>query len=271
MATAEESSLCFSEMYADSLNMLIRHDYMTNYNHHQSIINKTSSSRWKMDLDEMVVEMNCSENYNHFSQNELQATHFYKAQTSVHSVVITYNLNGETQKKSIVFISCIVEHIFKFVRAVQIRVIAEIKKIAPRGGPEKAPDKLTPNWLQKHFYIKDGLATQYKNNTNFLFLSQHKIKFGCNGTWVFHATSYSKGAHDRIEGTNKSMLRTECLTDISIKNICDAYNFLLRKYETEETKIQPFMLTSTKNKCCSSTTKFEQHYWNTRLPSHIRD
>lgn len=132
-------------------------------------------------------------------------------------------------KKSIVFISSVVEHNFKFVRAVQIRIIAEIKKIVSN--------------VQKKFYITDGSAAQYKNKTNFYFLSQHKSKFGFNGTWVFHATSHGKGAHDGIGGTIKRMLRTECLKDIPIKNACDAYNFLLRKYETEETKIQPFMLT----------------------------
>lgn len=102
MVTAEESSACFSEKYAESLNLLIRHDYVT-----KSQLSYIDNKKRYLNLDEVVVEMDFSENFSHFSQNEIQAAHFYKVQTSVHPVVITFNLNGEIQKKyCFYFVGC---------------------------------------------------------------------------------------------------------------------------------------------------------------------
>lgn len=57
--------------------------------------------------------------------------------------------------------------------------------------------------ITKLFYFTDGCAGQYKNWKNFLNVYFHKIDFGYDCEWHFHATSHGKGPCDGLGGTLK--------------------------------------------------------------------
>lgn len=55
----------------------------------------------------------------------------------------------------------------------------------------------------RSFYFTDGCAGQYKNRKNFVNVYFHKIDFGYECEWHFHATSHGKGPCDGLGGTIK--------------------------------------------------------------------
>lgn len=173
--------------------------------------------------------MDFAENFTHLNQNAILADHWNKVQTSIHPAVVTYKKGGQNHKKNFAFISEVVEHNSKFVRAVQMQLIQEVKTLTPG--------------LSKMYYATDGAASQYKNKTKIYYLSTHYKKFGVHGVWLFHATSHGKGPCDGIGGTTKRMLRLQSLKGHCIKNTKDAHEFLLEKFNTGSTQIYPILLT----------------------------
>jgi len=52
-------------------------------------------------------------------------------------------------------------------------------------------------------YFTDGVASQYKNKSNFLNLAYHLDDFGIDAEWHFFATSHGKSSCDGVGGTVK--------------------------------------------------------------------
>ena len=78
MMNIEESTDSFCEKYVDSLNYLIRHDYIA-----KCQFSYIDTKKKNLAIGEVLAEMDFSENFSHFSQNQIQSnsiknkTNFY--------------------------------------------------------------------------------------------------------------------------------------------------------------------------------------------------
>ena len=59
--------------------------------------------------------------------------------------------------------------------------------------------------ITKAYYFTDGVASQYKNQRNFLNLAFHEDDFGFVAEWNFFTTSHGKGPCDDVGGTVKHL------------------------------------------------------------------
>lgn len=142
--TTTESSEVFAEKYTVDLNNYIRHDFIA-----RSQSRSFDDAKKNLSSDTILVQLDFSENHTLITQNSIQSDYFNKRQITVHPVVLYYNENGKLQHQSIVYLSDVLEHNSKFVRALQINLMQHIKSKFP--------------FVKLILYWSDGCAAQYKN------------------------------------------------------------------------------------------------------------
>ncbi|XP_037033164.1 uncharacterized protein LOC119072128 [Bradysia coprophila] len=175
----------FVDDFAVKLEKLITHIFITN--------EQTAFLKWCRDslkIGEFLIWGDFAENFSFVIQNEAQGYHWARKQATVHPFVIYYkNEKNELAHLNYVIISDCLKHD-------SVAVYLFISKLVKfLEGRFKVITKL--------YYFTDGCAGQYKNRKNFSTVYYHKIDFGYECEWHFHATSHGKGPCDGIGGTLK--------------------------------------------------------------------
>lgn len=175
----------FVNYFADKLEKLVTHSFITN---EQTTFLKNLKEKLK--IGEFIISGDFSENFSFVLQNEAQGYYWARKQATIHPFVIYYkNDENELQHLNYVVISNCLKH-----NSVSVYLfITKLIKFLER------KFKL----ITKLFYFTDGCAGQYKNCKNFLNVYFHKIDFGYDCEWHFHATSHGKGPCDGLGGTLK--------------------------------------------------------------------
>lgn len=175
----------FVNNFAIKLEKLVTHTFVANQ---QATFLKHLQEILK--VGEFIVCGDYSENFSFVMQNEAQGYYWAKKQATIHPFIIYYkNENNEVQHLSYVIISDCLKHdsvaVYLFITKL-IKFLESKFKV-----------------ITKLYYFTDGCAGQYKNRKNFLNVYFHKIDFGYDCEWHFHATSHGKGPCDGIGGTLK--------------------------------------------------------------------
>lgn len=175
----------FVNDFAVKLEKLVTHTFIANQ---QAAFLKHLQTILK--AGEFIIWGDFSENFSFVLQNEAQGYYWAKKQATIHPFIIYYkNSDNELKHLSYVIISECLKHdsvsVYLFITKL-IKFLESKFKV-----------------ITKLFYFTDGCAGQYKNRKNFLNVYCHKIDFGYECEWHFHATSHGKGPCDGIGGTLK--------------------------------------------------------------------
>lgn len=141
-------------------------------------------------IGEFIICGDFSENFSFVLQNEAQGYYWARKQATIHPFLIYYkNQKNELQHLNYVIISDCLKHdsvaVYLFITKLIKFVESKFKLIT------------------KLFYFTDGCAAQYKNRKNFANVYFHKVDFGYDCEWHFHATAHGKGPCDGLGGTLK--------------------------------------------------------------------
>jgi len=156
-------------------------------------------SNFKKETDETkaVVQMDFSENFTVFSQNEVQAAHFNRRQISLFTAVATID---KSVNISFAIVNDDLKHSkFQVFYYMQI-LIQQIKKKYPQ--------------LSHVEFVTDGCASQFKNKyilTNLLFTEKD---LGITANWHFMPTSHGKSSADGIGGVLKRQVSNRIKTGL---------------------------------------------------------
>lgn len=214
----------FAMKYTDKLNDLIKHDFVA-----KTQAEKFEAQKKNLKPGEVIVHWDFAENFTHSLQDSVSSEYFNATQTTVHPCVVYYlDKNSEPVHKSFAFLSPCLDHGSQFVRAVQKKLILELKILVPN--------------LTKVIYWSDGCAAQYKNKYMFYWLAHHFSYYKLKAEYNFFATAHGKGAVDGVGATVKRLLRLESLKpskDTIINTSKAAYEFLKNK----NTNIKVYYLT----------------------------
>lgn len=175
----------FVNYFADKLEKLVTHSFITN---EQTTFLKNLKEILK--IGEFIISGDFSENFSFVLQNEAQGYYWTRKQATIHPFVIYYkNDENKLQHLNFVIISNCLKHNSVLVYLFMTKLIKFLE----------SKFKL----ITKLFYFTDGCAGQYKNFKNFVNVYFHKIDFGYDCEWHFHATSHGKGPCDGLGGILK--------------------------------------------------------------------
>lgn len=175
----------FVNYFIEKLQKLVTHSFTA-----REQISFLNFIKETLKVGEFIVCGDFSENFSFVLQNEAQSYYWSKKQATIHPFVVYYkNEKGELMHLSYVVISECLKHD-------SVAVHLFIKKLI-----QFLETKFKV--ISKLIYFTDGCSGQYKNRKNFLNLYFHKIDFGYEAEWHFHATAHAKGPYDGIGGTLK--------------------------------------------------------------------
>ena len=138
--------------------------------------------------NEIVVQIDFSENYECKEQNEIQSAHWAHTRVSVFTGVVWYLHSDNTIKSQLyAFVSDYKQH-DKYCVHVCLHHILE--------------DMRAKTKYNRVHLLSDGAASQFKQKYNLCNLTYLKQQ-GIEPSWHFFATSHGKGAVDRVGGEVK--------------------------------------------------------------------
>ena len=177
----------FVEVFCEKLELLLPHSFIAAQQ--ASFYNDCKST---LQLGELVVTADFSENYSFILQDAAQGFHWNNSQATIHPFVAYYIKEKKLCHLSYVVISDCLHHDTVAVYLFQKSLIAFLKT-------------RFPSHLQKIYYFSDGAASQYKNRKNFINLCYHEEHFVLPAQCHFSATSHGKGACDGVGATVKRL------------------------------------------------------------------
>lgn len=220
----------FVNYFSDKLVKLVTHTFIAN---EQSTYLKNLKETLK--VGEFIIWGDFSENFSFVLQNEAQGYYWSKKQATIHPFVIYYkNEKNELKHLNYVIISECLKHDSV---AVYLFITKLIKFL------ESKFDVIT-----KLFIFTDGCAGQYKNRKNFLNVYLHKIDFGYDCEWHFHATSHGKGPCDGLGGTLKRSATRASLARV-YENQIDSAELLFKWASTSKIDMNFDYATIAEHKC----------------------
>lgn len=183
----------FVNYFACKLETLITHSFIAKQQ--AMFVNDTKNN---LKVGEFLIWCDFSENFSFVLQNEAQGYYWSKKQATIHPFTIYYkNENNELQHLSYVVISECLKHdsvaVYLFITKLVKFLESQFKVIS------------------KLIFFTDGCAGQYKNRKNFFNVYCHKLDFGYECEWHFHATAHAKGPSDGLGGTLKRCATRESL------------------------------------------------------------
>lgn len=192
-----------------------KHVYNFYYQYHQY---RTCIDNLKE--NEALIHIDFSENYTCKYHKEVQATHFIKEQTTLHTGVL-YRKNKDPM--SFCTISPDNQHNPEAIWAHLHPILNYIKDT-------------DQNVTTIHFF-SDGPTTQYRQKKNFYLFSRNIYDYGfLGGTWNFFEASHGKGAADGVGGAIKRALDLKVSQGVDIPNAQTAFDVL----KSTETVIRLF-------------------------------
>ncbi|EFN62014.1 hypothetical protein EAG_10159, partial [Camponotus floridanus] len=169
----------FSEMLCSSLKKLIPHDFIAK-EQSKFIFEKKNN----LSDEEVLVQLDFSENYSFTVQDAAQAFHFNNDQSTIFPAVVYYKSEGNVQHFSTVCMSDCTTHDATAVYIMQQKLIPEIRKVCPR--------------VKKVIYVTDGAKQHFKNRYQMSSLMRHKKDFLVDAEWHCFATAHGKGSCDGV-------------------------------------------------------------------------
>lgn len=142
--------------------------------------------------DEVIVNMDFSENYACKSVNEIQSAYWNQNAVTLHPVVIYYKDDERAlQHKSLVIVSDEMGHNSSTVMTFVDKVVAEVQNCVPA--------------IKRIHYYTDSPTSQYRNKTIFRVVANHEEMYGCKAVWNYFEAGHGKGPCDGLGGTTKRM------------------------------------------------------------------
>jgi hypothetical protein len=168
------------EKFGAQLKTLIQHAFVAD---RQAQFFRTT--RMNLLPGQVAVQLDFSEKFNFFSQNEVQSAHWNRPSAVIHPFVAYVKEVGqrpeeEPQVYSFIVISNVKHQDHVTVHLCIKMFLEHLKKLQN---------------VQKIFYFSDGAAGQYKNKFNFTNLCYHEEDFGIAAEWNFFATAHGKGLY----------------------------------------------------------------------------
>ena len=142
-------------------------------------------------VDEAMIQMDFSENYECQIQEEIQSAYWDKTPITLHPAVVFFKENGSLGHKCIVCISDDKRHNADAVFAFMKELIPQVKSCYPK--------------LKLLHYWTDSPTSQYRNKTIVTFLSLRQKLFSMKASWNYFKAGHGKGPCDGIGGTAKRM------------------------------------------------------------------
>lgn len=174
--------------------------------------------------NEVMIQIDFSENYTTKYANEIQSTHFAKKQISIHTGVY-YLRNSDLKSKSFATVSDNLDHQAHAIWAHMKPILRTILK-------NKQIDTL-------HFY-SDGPTSQYRNRTNVTLWIQTLIndfQQVTKSTWTFSEAGHGKGPMDGVGGYLKRTADRHVLMGNDVRTASEFSN--LFKNDAIEVKVIP--------------------------------
>lgn len=175
----------FVEELCNRLKVLITHSFIS-----KEQCKFISDKKENLRGDEILLQCDFAENYAYVAQNAAQAFHYNNDQCSVFTVAFYYRSSKELKHHSIILLSDCTTHDATAVYLMQQKVIPEIKKVCPK--------------VKKIYYVSDGAKQHFKNRTQMMHLTYHKLDFGIEAEWHCHASSHGKSICDGLGACLKS-------------------------------------------------------------------
>lgn len=160
----------------------------------------------KVDTENIVVEVDFSENFTIKDQNEIQSAHWTHKQATLFT---SHAWVGADNNEPMIHWSDNLEHgklaVYEFMK----NIFAHLKNKYPA--------------VQNIDVFSDGPSSQFKQR--FLFSNLHiwEKEFNIKLTWHFFATSHGKGVVDGIGGTAKRVVWTRIRAGAEVKTPHDCY------------------------------------------------
>lgn len=200
------------EEFRHELESIASHQY--NWIHQAG---KICEMKEKVAEDEIVLHMDCSENYACKLHSEIQAFHFggNRQQVTLHTAVL-YTTNVT---QSYATLSPSLRHDERAVWAHIKPLLEDVRYEHPH--------------IDTLQVISDGPVTQYRNKTNCFLMSQVPFPMGFKRlTWNFTERAHGKGAPDGVGGAVKRMADMHVASGNDLQSPRDVYDFLSSKEET---------------------------------------
>lgn len=167
--------------------------------------------------EEVMIQIDFSENYTTKYVNEIQSTHFAKNQLSIHTgVYYMRNVDNSLQSKSFATVS---ENLDHQAHAIWIHMKPILQIILAK-----------ENIHTLHIY-SDGPTSQYRNRTNIHLWIQtlvNEFKQITKATWTYSEPGHGKGHMDGIGGTLKRTADRHVLMGQDIKTASDFINLFTK-------------------------------------------
>lgn len=156
-------------------------------------------SKLSVSEDEVVIQVDFSENYQTFHQDEIQSAHWSYSQITLFTCCV-WTTEGV---KSVCMVSDCLSHDKSAVHVFLTKLFQYVKA----GNPK----------VTKIRTFSDGCAAQFKNRFLFSNLSWYKTNYELdNLEWNFFATSHGKGPVDGLGGSVKRVIRKKVLSRKSV-------------------------------------------------------
>lgn len=190
-----------------------------------------------LDVNEVVIHIDFSENYQCKHAAEIQSAHFGASneQATLHTGVM-YKVDG---LQSFTTISNSLRHDAAAIWAYMQPVLDNLRAT-------------NPEITDLHFF-SDGPTTQYRNKQNFFLFSTvlHEMGFEC-GSWNFFESGHGKGSPDAVGGSLKRKADAVVNAGCDLPNATSLYDVLckdsvIRLYFVNDSEVQQF-----DNRCSSS-------------------
>lgn len=156
-------------------------------------------SKLSVSEEEVVIQVDFSENYQTFHQDEIQSAHWSYSQVTLFTCCV-WTTRGV---QSVCIVSDYLSHDKTAVHVFLTKLFQHVKAENPK--------------VMKIRMFSDGCAAQFKNRFLFSNLSWYKTNYDLdNFEWNFFASSHGKGPVDGLGGSIKRSIRKKVLSRKSV-------------------------------------------------------